>query len=92
MKEKTFSAYCVANFLIFMAYFVPLFYIPYFASAILGTNRDFGFYVLAALNGASGFGRLGSAVVAQKLGAQNVLLFSVVASTILIFGWTGYVY
>ncbi|KAH8722837.1 putative MFS monocarboxylate transporter [Phaeosphaeriaceae sp. PMI808] len=89
MKEGTFSAYCVANFLIFMAYFVPLFYVPYFASNILKTNKNLGFYVLAALNGASAVGRLGSAIVAQKLGAPNILLFSVVASGILIFGWTG---
>lgn len=88
-KELTFNTYCVANFLVFMAYFVPLFYIPYFAADVLHTNRDFGFYVLAALNGASAFGRLGSALVAQKLGAPNILLFSVVTSTILLFGWTG---
>lgn len=31
MKEWHFNAYGIANFLMFMAYFIPIFYVPAFA-------------------------------------------------------------
>ena len=89
LREHTFQAYCVANFLMFMAYFVPLFYVPFFASEALGTSPELGFYLLAVLNAVSAFGRIGSSLLSPKLGVSRVLLAAVVASTVLLFGWIG---
>ena len=89
LKEATFSAYCVANFLMFMAYFVPLFYVPFYAIDVLGTSTELGFGLLAVLNAASAFGRLGSSVLAPKIGAPKMLPFVVFASAVLLFGWIG---
>ena len=89
LKEHTFQAYCVANFLMFMAYFVPLFYVPFFASEALGTSTELGFYLLAVVNAVSAFGRIGSSLLSPTLGVSRVLLAAVVASTVLLFGWIG---
>jgi len=89
LREFTFSAYGFANFFIFMAYFVPLFYVPYLAARNPGVSTELGFYLLSVLNAASAFGRIGASFICRTLGAPNVLLFSVVASTVLLFGWIG---
>lgn len=88
-KEVPFSAYCVANFLVFMAYFIPLFYAPFFAIEVLQTSAELGFGLLAVINGASAFGRLGSSILAPKIGASKTLPFVVIASLLLLFGWIG---
>lgn len=89
LKEFGFCSYGVANFLMFMAYFIPLFYVPFFAIQTLGTSKEVGFYLLAVVNGASAFGRIGSALMSQRLGASRLLLTAVVTSSILLFGWMG---
>ena len=88
-KEIPFNAYCVANFLMFMAYFIPLFYVPFFAIEVLQTSAELAFGLLAVVNGASAFGRLGSSVLAPKIGAPKILPSVVFASAILLFGWIG---
>ena len=88
-KETIFDAYCVANFLIFMAYFIPLFFVPFFAIEVLRTSAELGFGLLAVVNGASAFGRLGSSILAPKIGAPKILPFAVIASSALLFGWIG---
>lgn len=88
-KEIPFDAYCVAKFLVFMAYFIPLFYVPFFAIEVLQTSAELGFGLLAVVNGASATGRLGSSVLASKIGAPKILPFVVFGSSILLFGWIG---
>ena len=88
-KEIPFNAYCVANFLVFMAYFIPLFYVPFFAIQVLRTSTELGLGLLAVVNGASAFGRLGSSFLAPKIGAPKTLPFVVFASSVLLFGWIG---
>lgn len=59
MKEWSFNAYGIANFLMFMAYFIPLFYVPAFASTALRSSTDLSFYMVSILNAGSAFGRIG---------------------------------
>ncbi|KAB8246080.1 major facilitator superfamily domain-containing protein [Aspergillus flavus] len=89
LKEWNFNACGVANFLMFMAYFVPLFYVPFFASQVLETSTDMSFYLVSILNAGSAVGRLGSALLTQRLGAGLILSVSVTTSAALIFGWIG---
>ncbi len=89
LKEFGFCSYGISNFLMFMAYFIPLFYVPFFAIETLGTSKELGFYLLAVVNAASAFGRVGSALMSQRLGASRLLLAAVVTSSILLFGWMG---
>lgn len=88
-RELPFNAYCIANFLMFMAYFIPLFYVPFYAIQALETSEDLGFGLLALVNGASAVGRLGLSVLAPKIGAPKMLPFVVFASSILLLGWIG---
>ena len=87
LKEPATSAYGVANLLMFAAYFIPLFYVPFFAIQSLGTSIELGFYLLAVLNAASAFGRLGSSIISVKIGPSKILIAAVIASSILLFGW-----
>ncbi|THC92447.1 hypothetical protein EYZ11_008089 [Aspergillus tanneri] len=89
LREWSFNAYAVANFLIFMAYFIPLFYVPVFASQALQTSKDMSFYLVSVLNAGSAAGRIGSALLTQRLGASWILFTSVIASAVLLFGWIG---
>lgn len=89
MKEWSFNAYEVANFLIFMAYFVPVFYVPFFSTEALHTSTDLSIYVVAVLNTGSAFGRIGSALLTCYVGPSCILLTSVVAPAVLLFGWIG---
>ena len=73
----------------FMAYFVPLFYVPFYAIDVLGTSTELGFALLAVLNAASAFGRLGSSILASRIGAPKMLPVVVLASAVLLFGWIG---
>ena len=72
-----------------MAYFIPLFYVPFFAIQSLGTSTKLAFNLLAVLNAASAFGRIGSSLMSQKLGASTLLLGAVVTSSTMLFGWIG---
>jgi MFS family permease len=89
MKEWSFNAYGIANFLMFMAYFIPLFYVPAFASTALHTSTDLSFYMVSILNAGSAVGRIGSSLLTYRVGASHILLASVVASAALLFGWIG---
>ncbi|CZS90426.1 related to monocarboxylate transporter [Rhynchosporium agropyri] len=89
LKEYTFCAYGFGNFLIFMGYFIPLFYVPYFAIGYLGTSQELGFGLLAALNGASLFGRIGSALLSPRFGVSRSLLGAAIVSSIACFVWMG---
>lgn len=89
MKEWHFNAYGIANFLMFMAYFIPIFYVPAFAQTALHTSTALSFYMVSILNAGSAIGRIGSSLLTYRLGASHILLVSVIASAVLLFGWTG---
>ncbi|OJJ96368.1 hypothetical protein ASPACDRAFT_125932 [Aspergillus aculeatus ATCC 16872] len=92
LREWPFAAYAIANFLMFMAYFVPVFYVPAFATGALPTSTALSFYLVSVLNAGSALGRIGSALLTSssgKLRASHVLLASVLASAVILFGWVG---
>lgn len=89
LKEPIFLADGIANFLMFMAYFIPFFYIPTFSAAVLGNTVNTGFYQLSTMNAASAVARVTSAVLSQKIGAVNVLVIAVGSSAVLLCGWLG---
>ncbi|KAI9039423.1 putative MFS monocarboxylate transporter [Aspergillus affinis] len=89
LREWHFDAYAIANFLVFMAYFIPLFYVPFFATQALHTSSDLSFYLVSVLNAGSAIGRLGSAMLTRWFPPALILLTSVVASAALLFGWVG---
>ncbi|GAB1199236.1 hypothetical protein APSETT444_008582 [Aspergillus pseudonomiae] len=60
-----------------------------FAAWVLETSTDMSFYLVSILNAGSAVGRLGSALLTQRLGAGLILSVSVTTSAALILGWIG---
>lgn len=85
--EPAFALFSAAVFFQFLAYWIPLFFIPTFATARLGLSEDLAFYLLAVSNAASMFGRIIPAFIAQKIGAMPVVAFATAASVAIIFSW-----
>ncbi|KAL4895522.1 MFS general substrate transporter [Aspergillus ambiguus] len=86
-REPAFTLYATFAFLFFMAYFIPMFYVPVYAVLQLHTSTVTGLYLLAGLNAGSAVGRMGSVLVAQKLGLANLLVISSAICGILLFAW-----
>jgi hypothetical protein len=72
-----------------MAYLVPLVYISPYSVQVLKQTPATAYYQLAASNAASAFGRIGSAWLSLKVGGPNILVFSLLSSSLLIFAWIG---
>jgi predicted MFS family arabinose efflux permease len=88
-KQPPFTAYFISGFLVFMAYLVPLVYISPYSVQVLKQTPATAYYQLAASNAASAFGRIGSAWLSLKVGGPNILVFSLLSSSLLIFAWIG---
>ncbi|EMF13880.1 MFS general substrate transporter [Sphaerulina musiva SO2202] len=89
LREKPFVAFCVAMFLVFLAYYVPFFYLPDFAQEKVGSSTDFSVYLLAMTNAATFPSRFISAMAARSIGRLNTLSICVGASTIVLLSWIG---
>lgn len=89
LKEMPFVGFCFAIFFIFLAYYVPFFYIPDYAQSSVDASTDFSVYLLAITNAATFPTRIASALAAQKIGAMTTLLICTAASAVVLFGWFG---
>lgn len=89
LKEPPFVAFSAAMFLIFLAYYVPFFFIPDFATAVTGASTDFSVYLLAITNAATFPSRFASAMAAKAIGPLNTLVFCTTASAIVLLSWLG---
>ncbi|RAL61107.1 hypothetical protein DID88_010446 [Monilinia fructigena] len=87
LREPTFMLFSLSLFFIFLAYFVPLFYIPAYATVHLKESSDSSFYLLAITNAGSALGRTLPLFFAHKLGSLNIFFASAIVGTILIFSW-----
>lgn len=89
LKEAPFVAFCIAMFFIFLAYYIPFFYIPDYAQSGVGASFDWSIYLLAITNAGTFPTRILSALTAQKIGPLNTLLLCTTAATAVSFGWFG---
>jgi fucose permease len=87
--EPTFALYALAGLLQFLAFYVPVFFLPTYGSRHLGLSPDLAYYMLAVLNGSSAFGRTLPSLIADKIGPFPVLVASTFASSAVLFGWIG---
>lgn len=68
LRDLPFMVYSLASFVIFLGYLVPFFYIPSYAEVVLKAPASTGFWALAVSSATSIAGRLGSALLAQRVG------------------------
>lgn len=88
-RDPVFMVFCLALFLMWIAYWVPFFLLPTFAQFKAGTSSSLAFYVLVICNAASIPGRYLSVILSNKFGPARSMAGLSFASAILLFGWTG---
>lgn len=88
-KDLPYIAQVLSGFFTLIGYFIPLVFLPQFAqTAVRGLgNAGDAFYLLAIVNGASAFGRIGAGWLTSKLGVMDTYVGALVVSTVLLFAW-----
>ncbi|KAK4542342.1 hypothetical protein LTR36_006798 [Oleoguttula mirabilis] len=87
--EPAFALFAFAGLLQFLAFYIPVFFLPTYGIQHLGLSPDLAYYMVAVLNGSSAFGRTLPSLVADKTGPFPVLVVSTFASSAILFGWIG---
>lgn len=88
-KDVPYMTFTMAGFFSFLTLYVPFFYIAIFATTHNVTTQDFSPYLVTLLNAGSVFGRIIPNALADRWGALNVLVFCMIGSTAVAFGWLG---
>ncbi|THV49896.1 hypothetical protein BGAL_0174g00130 [Botrytis galanthina] len=87
--ELPFLGFAVSLLLIFVAFYIPLFYIPSYAIYSLKIDETLSFYLLAITNSGSFFGRTVPFLIANRVGSIQIFVFWIVAAVIVMFSWLG---
>lgn len=91
-KEPPSIFYLLANFFIFIGFYIPWFYIPSYAQAVLNASQATGFNILAIAHAGGFFGRLLPGYMAShsnRLGAAGTHALFAFCTVILVFCWMG---
>ncbi|KAK0656870.1 major facilitator superfamily domain-containing protein [Cercophora newfieldiana] len=88
-RDIPYMTFTMAGFFSFLTLYVPFFYIAVFATTYNVTTPDFAPYLVTLLNTGSVFGRIIPNALADRWGALNVLVFCMIGSTAIAFGWLG---
>jgi fucose permease len=87
LRDPVYLSLAASLFFLYLAFYVPLFYVVSYARWSLDTGEDFAFYMLAVVNGGSIIGRTVPYLLGQKVKPIYTLLFSSVLGVILLFCW-----
>ncbi|EAU31886.1 predicted protein [Aspergillus terreus NIH2624] len=87
LKDPAFSVLALAHFLIYLAYYIPIAYIPTYVVDALNEPLESGLYLLAGLNAASLISRIGPAFLTARFSAASMLTCTTAVSAILLFCW-----
>ncbi|PQE24125.1 riboflavin transporter MCH5 protein [Rutstroemia sp. NJR-2017a BVV2] len=88
-RDPAFMAFCLALFLMWIAYWVPFFLLPIFAQFKADASSNLAFYVLVIANAATIPGRFLAVPLSNKFGPARTMAAFALASSILFFGWIG---
>ena len=91
-KEPPSVFYLLANFFIFVGFYIPWFYIPSYAQVVLNGSQATGFNLLAITHAGGFFGRLLPGYVAshsKRLGATGTHALFAFCTAVLAFSWMG---
>lgn len=87
LMEPAYGTFCLALFFMWIAYWVPFFFIPTFAEFRLGATASWSFYLLVITNAATIPGRLLAVFVIPYLGVAGSMLGFAVISAIILYAW-----
>ncbi|KIK60719.1 hypothetical protein GYMLUDRAFT_225744 [Collybiopsis luxurians FD-317 M1] len=86
LRSKTFLLYCTASFFVYLGYYTFTTYVA--ASAItVGVSTGFSFYLVSICNASSGLSRTMSGIIADKIGAMNLMIPVTAISTVIYYIW-----
>ncbi|KAJ3546416.1 hypothetical protein NM208_g2018 [Fusarium decemcellulare] len=88
-RDPAFMVFCMALFLMWVAYWVPFFLLPLYAQFKTGASSDLSFYVLVICNASTIPGRYLAVPMSNKFGPALTMAGFALASGILLFGWVG---
>lgn len=88
-KEAPFMLINLSGFCSFLAYWIPLFYLPTFGLTALQMSPNLSYYMISILNAGSFVGRLAPAFIIPQLGAMPTSFISHFCCAVLLFGWIG---
>ncbi|PQE07031.1 riboflavin transporter MCH5 protein [Rutstroemia sp. NJR-2017a BBW] len=86
-QDPAFMAFCLALFLMWIAYWVPFFLLPIFAQFKANASSNLAFYVLVIANAATIPGRFLAVPLSNKFGPARTMAAFALASSVLFFGW-----
>ncbi|KAJ5127740.1 hypothetical protein N7448_008519 [Penicillium atrosanguineum] len=87
LKDLPFWSFTAANFLLYLGYITPFYYIPTYAQTKLGTSRSMASYVLIISQACSIVGRVGTTICAHYFGSMVSWICCGILSGILCFAW-----
>ncbi|KAI2787987.1 hypothetical protein POX_f08370 [Penicillium oxalicum] len=87
MKDLPFWIFSIANFLIYLGYITPYYYIPTYAQTQLHTSRSTGSYILMGSQAASIIGRVLTTILAHRLGSMVSWILCGILSGVLCLSW-----
>lgn len=86
-KEPAYALFNLASFVGFIGLYIPFFYISAYASEKSGLDETLSFYLLPIMSAGSIAGRIVPGLVADRVGALNVLGFCTLCASTLGFCW-----
>ena len=86
-RDPPYLLFSIGLFLIFVGLYIPSFYVPSYALQALHTSEDLSFYLLAMLHATSIPGRILPNMLADKIGAMNVLIPLTLCTAVTAFSW-----
>lgn len=87
LREPNFIFFAFALFFSYVAFYIPPFYVPTYATAVLHKSQDFAFDALAVVSAGSAIGRTIPMLAAPRMGILHVYLLSTAGAGILLFSW-----
>lgn len=88
-RDPAFMAFCVALFLMWIAFWVPFFLLPTFAEFKAGASSDLAFYVLVICNAATIPGRYIAVPISNRFDPVLTMGGFALASSAVFLGWIG---
>ncbi|CBX95726.1 hypothetical protein IAQ61_004559 [Plenodomus lingam] len=87
LTEPAFGMFCVALFFMWIAYWVPFFFIPTYAEFGLNATSTWSFYLLVITNAATIPGRLFAVFIIKYAGVAGGMFGFAFVSSILLYAW-----
>ncbi|KAH6893529.1 putative monocarboxylate permease [Thelonectria olida] len=87
--DPAFMAFCLALFVMWIAYWVPFFLLPTFAQFKSGASSNLSFYVLVICNASTIPGRYMAVPLSNRFGPAYAMCGFSLASSVLLLGWIG---